>query len=51
MRFLLLVVEKESLKVMTWHLHRIFCFQSAVAAFTLLPLPYLQAMPALLLLY
>lgn len=48
---LLLVVEKESLKVMTWHLRRIFRFQSAVAAFILLPLPYLQAMPALLLLY
>lgn len=41
--------QKESLKVTTWHLHCVFSFQSAVAALALLPLPYLQALPVLLL--
>lgn len=41
--------QKESLKVTTQHLHCVFSFQSAVAALPLLLLPYLQALPVLLL--
>lgn len=43
--------QKESLKVMTEHLRCVFSSQSAVAALALLPLPYLQALPVLLLPY
>lgn len=43
--------ERESLKVMMQHLRCAFSFQSAVAALALLPLPYLQALPVLLMPY